>query len=101
MSGRSATTPGPLTPVQLSITTTNAATDLINNSYLTYLVPSETNINLEKAFEGFDGSKPITELIEQRDALFFGKQYQAQISPLIMRNIKVTNIKNSYKRRDC
>lgn len=73
MSDRSATGPGHLTPVQLSITTTNAATDLINNSYLTYLVPSETNIDLEKAFEGFDGSKPVAEYIEQRDTLFFGK----------------------------
>ncbi|KAM0471450.1 hypothetical protein ACHAPX_009363 [Trichoderma viride] len=65
------TTPGLPTPLQLSINTTNAATELINNSYLTYLVPSETNINLERAFEGFDGSKPINELIEQRDTLFF------------------------------
>lgn len=69
-----ATTPGLSTPLQLSITTTNAATELINNSYLIYLVPSETNINLEKALEGFDGSKPINELIEQRDTLFFGKE---------------------------
>lgn len=68
------TTPGLPTPLQLSINTTNAATELINNSYLTYLVPSETNINLEKALEGFDGSKQIHELIEQRDALFFGKK---------------------------
>ncbi|PTB46816.1 uncharacterized protein TrAFT101_003743 [Trichoderma asperellum] len=66
-----ATTPGLPTPLQLSINTTNAATELINNSYLTYLVPSETNINLENALEGFDGSKPIHELIEQRDTLFF------------------------------
>ncbi|KAL7927645.1 TRAPP trafficking subunit Trs65 domain-containing protein [Trichoderma austrokoningii] len=66
-----ATTPGLPTPLQLSINTTNAATELINNSYLTYLVPSETNIDLEKALEGFDGSKPINELIEQRDTLFF------------------------------
>ncbi|KAL7792909.1 TRAPP trafficking subunit Trs65 domain-containing protein [Trichoderma ceciliae] len=74
MSDRNVTAPGALTPVQLSITTTNAATDLINNSYLTYLVPSETNINLERAFEGFDGfdgSKPVAEFIEQRDTLFF------------------------------
>ncbi|PNP42700.1 hypothetical protein TGAMA5MH_05441 [Trichoderma gamsii] len=80
------TTPGLPTPLQLSINTTNAATELINNSYLTYLVPSETNINLERAFEGFDGSKPINELIEQRDTLFFGKE--RAISPLIFRNIK-------------
>ncbi|KAL7818188.1 TRAPP trafficking subunit Trs65 domain-containing protein [Trichoderma aethiopicum] len=72
MSARSnPATPGPLTPVQLTISTTNAATDLINNSYLTYLVPSETDINLEKAFAGYDGSKPIAEWIEQRDTLYF------------------------------
>ncbi|KAL7961424.1 TRAPP trafficking subunit Trs65 domain-containing protein [Trichoderma compactum] len=73
MSGRNPSTPGQLTPVQLTIstTTTNAATDLINNSYLTYLVPAETNIDLEKALEGFDGSKTVSELIEQRDTLFF------------------------------
>ncbi|KAL6868485.1 TRAPP trafficking subunit Trs65 domain-containing protein [Trichoderma novae-zelandiae] len=71
MSARSPATPGPLTPVQLTISTTNAATDLINNSYLTYLVPSETDINLEKAFEGFDASKTVSEWLEQRDTLFF------------------------------
>lgn len=88
-----ATTPGLPTPLQLSINTTNAATELINNSYLTYLVPSETNINLEKALEGFDGSRPINELIEQRDTLFFGKEGpDSQISPLIMRISKVTNM---------
>ncbi|EHK15684.1 uncharacterized protein TRIVIDRAFT_37922, partial [Trichoderma virens Gv29-8] len=71
MSDRNPSTPGQLPPVQLTISTTNAATDLINNSYLTYLVPAETNIDLEKALEGFDGSKTISELIEQRDTLFF------------------------------
>ncbi|KAL6811297.1 TRAPP trafficking subunit Trs65 domain-containing protein [Trichoderma sp. SZMC 28013] len=73
MSARNPSTPGQLTPVQLTIstTTTNAATDLINNSYLTYLVPAETDIDLEKALEGFDGSKTVSELIEQRDTLFF------------------------------
>ncbi|KAL7909245.1 TRAPP trafficking subunit Trs65 domain-containing protein [Trichoderma velutinum] len=71
MSERNPSTPGQLTPVQLTISTTNAATDLINNSYLTYLVPAETNIDLEKALEGFDGSKTVSELIEQRDTLFF------------------------------
>ncbi|KKP07528.1 hypothetical protein THAR02_00324 [Trichoderma harzianum] len=71
MSARNPSTPGQLTPVQLTISTTNAATDLINNSYLTYLVPAETNIDLEKALEGFDGSKTVSELIEQRDTLFF------------------------------
>lgn len=77
MSARSnPATPGPLTPVQLTISTTNAATDLINNSYLTYLVPSETDINLEKAFAEYDGSKPIAEWIEQRDTLYFGKSPQ-------------------------
>lgn len=82
MSDRNATTPGHLTPVQLTISTstTNAATDLINNSYLTYLVPSETNIDLEKAFEGFDGSKPVAEWIEQRDTLFFGKELQPNLT---------------------
>jgi hypothetical protein len=72
MSARNPSTPGQLTPVQLTISTTNAATDLINNSYLTYLVPAETNIDLEKALEGFDGSKTVSEIIEQRDTLFFG-----------------------------
>ncbi|KAL7800465.1 TRAPP trafficking subunit Trs65 domain-containing protein [Trichoderma afarasin] len=71
MSARNPSTPGQLTPVQLTISTTNAATDLINNSYLTYLVPAQTNIDLEKALEGFDGSKTVSELIEQRDTLFF------------------------------
>lgn len=88
-----ATTPGLPTPLQLSINTTNAATELINNSYLTYLVPSETNINLENALEGFDGSKPIHELIEQRDTLFFGKEGPgSRISPPIVRMSNITNM---------
>lgn len=84
MSARNPSTPGQLTPVQLTISTTNAATDLINNSYLTYLVPAETNIDLEKALEGFDGSKTVSELIEQRDTLFFGTEPAASsTSPLM------------------
>lgn len=84
MSARNPSTPGQLTPVQLTISTTNAATDLINNSYLTYLVPAETNIDLEKALEGFDGSKTVSELIEQRDTLFFGMEpATSSTSPLM------------------
>ncbi|KAK5990428.1 hypothetical protein PT974_08696 [Cladobotryum mycophilum] len=43
----------------------------VDESYLTYLVPSETDIDLEAALSDHDKTKPILESIPQRDTLFF------------------------------
>lgn len=43
-----------------------------DQSYLTYLVPSETDINLDEAFQGLEQGKSILESIPQRETLFFG-----------------------------
>lgn len=43
-----------------------------DQSYLTYIIPSETNINLEEAFKGLQQGQSILESIPQRESLFFG-----------------------------
>lgn len=43
-----------------------------DQSYLTYLVPSETDIKLDEAFKGLEQGKSILESIPQRESLFFG-----------------------------
>ncbi|OAA69561.1 hypothetical protein ISF_02831 [Cordyceps fumosorosea ARSEF 2679] len=47
-----------------------------DQSYLTYLVPLETDINLEEAFKHLDQGKPILESIPQRETLFFDETVQ-------------------------
>ncbi|POR39653.1 Uncharacterized protein TPAR_00160 [Tolypocladium paradoxum] len=42
-----------------------------DNAHLTYLVPAETDLDLDRAFKDADGNKSILESMEQRDALFF------------------------------
>lgn len=46
--------------------------DFIEQSYLTYLVPSRTSIDLDKAFKDVSTGNSILESIEQRESLFFG-----------------------------
>lgn len=46
----------------------------IDQAYLSYLVPSETNIDVSSVFGSIDRTKPILESIEQRETLFFGKK---------------------------
>ncbi|KID90354.1 hypothetical protein MGU_03059 [Metarhizium guizhouense ARSEF 977] len=48
-----------------------AVGDFLEQSYLTYVVPSRTNINLDDAFKDAGAGKPILESIEQRESLFF------------------------------
>ncbi|KAJ4145236.1 hypothetical protein LMH87_004091 [Akanthomyces muscarius] len=45
-------------------------------SYLTYLVPSETDIDLDEAFKGLEQGKSILESIPQRETLFFDETVQ-------------------------
>lgn len=42
-------------------------------SYLTYLVPAATGLELETAFCNAEAGKPMLEAIRTRDALFFGE----------------------------
>ncbi|KAM4054909.1 TRAPP trafficking subunit trs65 domain-containing protein [Hirsutella rhossiliensis] len=49
----------------------DAATSFVEASYLTYLVPAETDLDLDKAFKDVDAAKSILDSIPQRDTLFF------------------------------
>ncbi|KAJ2974787.1 hypothetical protein NQ176_g5872 [Zarea fungicola] len=46
-----------------------------DQSYLTYLVPSQTNINLDEAFKFVEPGKSVLESIPQRKTLFFGTSF--------------------------
>ncbi|PHH68842.1 hypothetical protein CDD80_7202 [Ophiocordyceps camponoti-rufipedis] len=43
----------------------------IENSYLSYIIPYETNLDLARAFTTVDASKPFPQSIRQRETLFF------------------------------
>lgn len=44
----------------------------VDQSHLTYMIPFETDLNLEEAFKDVDPSAPILESIRRRKSLFFG-----------------------------
>jgi hypothetical protein len=50
----------------------DSGTTFADQSYLTYLVPASTNLDLENLFGDIDAGKPILESIKTRESLFFG-----------------------------
>lgn len=63
----------PANPVNPSKNDNDASPDIVEQSYLTYVVPSQTNIDLDKAFQDADAGKSIIDSLQQRDSLFFGE----------------------------
>jgi hypothetical protein len=47
---------------------------------LSYLIPEDTNLDLEAAFKAVEPGKSILESIKRRDALFFGKRIYIMLS---------------------
>lgn len=47
--------------------------DFAEQSQLTYLIPSESNLNLEEAFKNLEPGKFILDSIQRRESLFFGR----------------------------
>lgn len=70
MSDRDVVAAEDLTHVNLA---RDPAADFADQAYLTYLIPSETDLDLETAFKGLEQGKSISESIEQRESLFFGE----------------------------
>lgn len=44
----------------------------VEQSHLSYMIPYETDLNLEEAFETVDLSRPLVESLPRRKSLFFG-----------------------------
>lgn len=44
----------------------------VEQSQLSYMIPYETDLNLEEAFKTVDLSRPLIESIPRRQSLFFG-----------------------------
>lgn len=70
MSNQDVMTSEDLTHVNLS---RDAAVDFADKAHLSYLIPSETDLDLETAFKGLEQGKSIVQSIEQRETLFFGR----------------------------
>ena len=49
-----------------------ASADLIESSYLTYIIPLATNLSLEELFQDVEDSKSVFDSVERRTSLFFG-----------------------------
>lgn len=62
-------------------------TDFAEQSQLTYLVPSETNLDLESAFRDLEPGKSILDSLERRDSLFFGELF---VVPLVLDTLSLT-----------
>lgn len=49
-----------------------AGSTLADESYLTFMIPADTNLQLDTIFNGPNGGDAILNSIEQRESLFFG-----------------------------
>ncbi|PHH87543.1 hypothetical protein CDD83_8722 [Cordyceps sp. RAO-2017] len=52
--------------------TPDPSSSFVDASFLTYLVPAETDLDLDKAFEHADTASSWLASIPQRETLFFG-----------------------------
>ncbi|KAL6403589.1 hypothetical protein AUP68_12946 [Ilyonectria robusta] len=69
MSQADATSP---LPEHLAMFAPSTTFDFAEQSQLTYLIPSESNLNLEEAFKNLEPGKSIFDSIDRRESLFFG-----------------------------
>lgn len=44
----------------------------VEQSHLSYMIPYETDLNLEEQFKSLDPSRPLIDSIPRRKSLFFG-----------------------------
>ncbi|KAF5027653.1 hypothetical protein F66182_214 [Fusarium sp. NRRL 66182] len=65
--------PGPesLTQLKRSLFITDPTTEFAEQSYLSYLIPEDTNLDVEAAFKDLEPGKSILDSIKRRDAVFF------------------------------
>ena len=65
--------PESLTQLKRSLFIKDPTTEFAEQSHLSYLIPEDTNLDLEPAFKNVEPGKSILESIKRRDALFFGE----------------------------
>ncbi|KAM0347081.1 hypothetical protein ACHAPU_005020 [Fusarium lateritium] len=63
--------PESLTQLKRSLFITDPTTEFAEQSHLSYLIPEDTNLDLEAAFKDVEPGKSILDSIKRRDALFF------------------------------
>ncbi|KAL4726027.1 hypothetical protein ACLX1H_006703 [Fusarium chlamydosporum] len=63
--------PESLTQPKRSLFIKDPTTEFAEQSHLSYLIPEDTNLDLEAAFKGVEPGKSILESIQRRDTLFF------------------------------
>lgn len=66
--------PESLTQLKRGLFITDPTTEFAEQSHLSYLIPEDTNLDLESAFKDVEPGKSILDSIKRRDALFFGKR---------------------------
>ena len=55
------------------VISSNASAQFAEQSYLTYCVPTQTELDLEETFADASSAKTLLEQLEQRESLFFGE----------------------------
>ncbi|EWG48217.1 hypothetical protein FVEG_08070 [Fusarium verticillioides 7600] len=63
--------PESLTQLKRSLFITDPTTEFAEQSHLSYLIPENTDLDLEAAFKDVEPGKSILDLIKRRDTLFF------------------------------
>jgi ABC-type uncharacterized transport system involved in gliding motility auxiliary subunit len=61
----------------------------VEHSYLTYIVPLATDLNLEEAFKNVEDTRSLFGSIDQRSSIFFGRSEakgKNYMSPLLPAN---------------
>ena len=65
--------PESLTQLKRSLFITDPTAEFAEQSNLSYLIPEDTNLDLEAAFKNLQPGNSILDSIKRRDALFFGE----------------------------
>ncbi|KAM0236244.1 hypothetical protein ACHAP5_009453 [Fusarium lateritium] len=63
--------PESLTQLKRGLFITDPTTEFAEQSHLSYLIPEDTNLDLEAAFKDVEPGKSVLDSIKRRDALFF------------------------------
>ena len=53
----------------------DSSLDFAEKSYLTYCVPTQTDLNLDEAFKDIESGRTFLEDLKKRTALFFGTSH--------------------------
>lgn len=76
--------PESLTQLKRSLFITDPTTEFAEQSHLSYLIPENTDLDLEATFKDVEPGKSILDSIKRRDTLFFGEQHASSFVTVLL-----------------